>query len=50
MMDPPRLESAEAVKECIQAGIIPIMITGDHKVTAQIIAKELVFNQGFTSC
>lgn len=41
MMDPPRVESAEAVKECIQAGIVPIMITGDHKVTATTIAKRI---------
>ncbi len=41
MMDPPRKESAKAVEECIQAGIIPIMITGDHKVTAAAIAKRI---------
>lgn len=43
MMDPPRVESADAVAECIRAGIKPIMITGDHKVTAAAIAKRLVF-------
>lgn len=41
MMDPPREESTQAVKECIQAGITPIMITGDHKVTAAAIAKRI---------
>ena len=41
MMDPPREESRAAVSECIAAGIRPIMITGDHKVTASAIAKEI---------
>ncbi len=41
MIDPPRREVAESVKICRQAGIRTIMITGDHKVTALAIAKEL---------
>lgn len=41
MMDPPRAESRAAVEACIAAGIRPIMITGDHKVTASAIAREI---------
>ncbi len=41
MMDPPREEAIEAINVCKSVGIKPIMITGDHKLTAVAVAKEM---------
>src|SRR5581483_2335591 len=41
MIDPPRPEARAAIATCAQAGIRPIMITGDHPLTAQAVAREL---------
>ena len=49
MIDPPRKEVAESVRTCRKAGIRTVMITGDHKVTAIAIARELdIFQEGNT--
>jgi Ca2+-transporting ATPase len=41
MIDPPRAEARLAIATCMQAGIRPVMITGDHPVTAKAVAREL---------
>lgn len=47
IIDPPRVEVKHAIKTCHEAGIRVIMITGDHKLTAQAIAKDLgIYKKG----
>ena len=50
LMDPPREDSKAAVENCQRAGIIPVMITGDHKVTARSIAKALGIYKNGDQC
>src|SRR5262249_19689952 len=49
LLDPPRAEAIEAVKECHGGGIRVTMITGDHKVTAAAIARMLDIGDGRTA-
>ncbi|MCK9420549.1 MAG: cation-translocating P-type ATPase [Nitrospirae bacterium] len=47
MMDPPRVEAIEAIRVCRQVHIKPVMITGDHKLTAMAVAREMgIYQEG----
>ncbi|MCS7139067.1 MAG: HAD family hydrolase, partial [Crenarchaeota archaeon] len=47
MMDPPRPEAYEAVKKAREAGIRTVMVTGDHRLTALAVAKEVgIYREG----
>ena len=48
IIDPPRKESLDSIKQCHTAGLTPIMITGDHKETAYAIAKQLTIARSIT--
>lgn len=50
MIDPPREEVKAAIKEAYSAGITPIMITGDHKITAFAIARALEMAESYEQC
>jgi Ca2+-transporting ATPase len=50
MIDPPREESIQAVRTCREIGIRPVMITGDHKLTAMAVAREVdIYRDGDTA-
>jgi Ca2+-transporting ATPase len=46
LIDPPRREAREAIGTCLAAGIVPVMITGDHPATAHAVARRLGLLQG----
>lgn len=50
MIDPPRAEVKNSIKEAVEAGVTPVMITGDHKLTAFAIARELGIAQTLEQC
>ena len=49
LLDPPRREAVEAVKECHRGGVRVTMITGDHRITAAAIARMLDIGDGTTA-